>query len=261
MHEDTRDAEARKALERSIYNRTHNRERPEYSSFWNRGLYDAMMNVEFEPELERLGSEYLRGRRVLILGAGTSEVQLVQRFTDQIWALNISDKAVADLQRNFPHVHTFVADAEKLEGFDEKFDVIYCKSILHHLHPIEQVLSAIAKRLVPGGVLFVAMEPGLYNPFAAFGRKFSPSQSHTPGERPFVFSQFSRLVRRDFDVLYERQHFLWSMLLPLVAKKAPRLTPVLQGTLGASLWLERALRSLPYATDLYWVMTGIYCVR
>jgi SAM-dependent methyltransferase len=190
------DAETRKQVERATYDRKLGRERPAYASFWNRGLYDAMMSAELEPELERLAGEHLAGRRVLVLGAGADEIRLVQRFTDRIWALNISERAVAELSREFPSVRAFVADAEQLDAIGERFDVVYCKSILHHLHPLDRVLASIARRLAPGGVLFVAMEPGLYNPFAALGRRFTPSQSHTPGERALVFSDFSRLARR-----------------------------------------------------------------
>lgn len=255
------DEQIRKDLERATYNRTRNQERPAFGSFWSPRLYEAMMGSEFEPELERLAQQHLTGRKVLILGAGASEVQLAQRYTDRIWALNISEKAVLDVQRAYPSVHSFVADAERLDAIEERFDAVYCKSILHHLHPIEGVLASIARRLSPGGILFVAMEPGLYNPFAAFARRFTPSQSHTPGERPFVFSEFSRLSRARFDALYENHHFLCSLLLPALAKRAPVLEPVLQAALAPTLSVERGLRKLPFAANLYWVMTGVYRVR
>lgn len=109
--------------------------------------------------------------------------------------------------------------------------------------------------------MLVAMEPGLYNPFAAFGRRFTPSQSHTPGERPLVFSRFRRLAQRHFEVVYENHHFLWSMLLPILARRAPALEPALGAMLGPSLSVERVLRRLPRAADLYWVMTGVYRLR
>lgn len=255
------DDQTRKEVERATYNRTLNRERPSFGSFWSPVLYKAMMAAEFEPELERLAQQYLSGRKVLILGAGAGEVEVAQRHTDRIWALNLSENAVEALQRSHPSVHSFVADAEGLDTLEERFDVVYCKSILHHLHPIDAVLASIARRLLPNGVLFVAMEPGLYNPFAALARRFAPSQSHTPGERPFVFSQFHRLASEHFEVLYENHHFLWSLLLPALAKRAPVLEPVLDAVLKPSLAVERGLRKLPLAANLYWVMTGVYRVH
>jgi SAM-dependent methyltransferase len=252
--------QTRKDIERSTYERTRNRERPTYGSLWNRGLYQALMGLELEPELQQLCAAHLSGQKVLILGAGPGEVELVRRYTDRIVAINIAEKAVRDVEQRFPEVRAFVADAEKLETIDEVFDAVYCKSILHHLHPLDRVLGSIAQRLRPGGVLLVAMEPGLLNPFAALGRTLTPTQSHTPGEMPFVFSRFSRAARAHFQVVYERQHFVWSMLLPLLAKRVPALEPALRTGIGVSVALERQMRRLPLLRDLFWVMTGVYRV-
>lgn len=265
------DSETRKEQERAIYNRAQGADRPKYFDFFNRDLYGRLMAYELEPDLQRLGERYLKGRRALILGAGKAEIDLLQRYTDQIWALNISERAASALARQYPGVRSFVGDAEQLDQLSEvpegdgRFDVIYCKSILHHLHPLDEVIAAIARRLAPGGLLFVAMEPGLYNPFAAFGRKFTPSQDHTPGERPLVFARFRELVQRHFEIEYEQQFFLWSMLVPMlgkhVTKLAPALTPLLHRAMDASLRAERALRGVRPATELYWMMAGVYRVR
>lgn len=255
------DAEERKALERAIYNRTLGTERPTYGSFWDKELYAAMLDAEMVRDIERLSEQYLRGRKVLILGAGRGEVQHVLRYTKDVWALNIAEQAVAEIAAAFPEVHSVVGDAEHPQSLGERFDVVYCKSILHHLHPIDRVLANLAEVLNPGGVLFVASEPGLYNPFAAFGRRFTPSASHTPGERPFVFSRFRKTAAERFEALYQNQYFLLSMLLPLLAKRAPWSKPVCKGLLSPSVRVESLLRRLPGAPDLYWMMLGVYRVR
>jgi SAM-dependent methyltransferase len=253
--------QTRKEIERSTYERTRNRQRPTYGSLWNRGLYQALMGLELEPELQQICAVHLSGQKVLILGAGPGEVETVRRYTDRIVAINIAEKAVRDVQQRFPEVRAFVADAEKLDALDETFDTVYCKSILHHLHPLDEVLASIARRLRPDGVLLVAMEPGLLNPFAALGRTLTPTQSHTPGEKPFVFSRFSKQARAHFQVVYERQHFVWSMLLPLVAKRLPALEPALRTGIDVSVALEAQLRRVPPLRDLFWVMTGVYRVQ
>jgi SAM-dependent methyltransferase len=251
----------RKALERATYNRTVETDRPTYGSFWDTTLYDAMLDQEMHRDLERLYEQQLPGRKVLILGAGCGEVSTVLRFTRDVWALNIAEKAVREISAAYPDVRALVGDAETPQNLGQRFDVVYCKSILHHLHPIEGVLANVAQILNPGGVLFVASEPGLYNPFAAFGRRFTPSRSHTPGERAFVFSRFRQIATRHFDVLYEDQYFLLSMLLPLLAKRAPWTRAVCAGLLGPSVRLERMLHRLPRVADLYWMMLGVYRVR
>lgn len=255
------DAVERKALERATYNRTVETDRPAYGSFWDGELYAAMLGAEMGRDLARLSEQHLRGRKVLILGAGRGEVRHVLGYTDQVWAQNLAEHAVLEIAAAFPDVHAVVGDAEHPQSLGQRFDVVYCKSILHHLHPIDRVLENLAEVLHPGGVLFVASEPSLYNPFAAFGRRFMPSSSHTPGERPFVFSQFRKAAAQRFEVLYDNQYFLLSMLLPLLAKRAPWSKPLCAALLAPSVGIERVLRRVPGAPDLYWMMQGVYRVR
>lgn len=254
------DEAQRKLAEKATYNRQENLHRPAYGSYWDRELYDRMFDVEFDVDLNRLAQQHLSGKRVLILGAGLAEVRLVRSYTQEIHALNISEKAVADVQRAFPDVHAFVADAEQFRS-EPIYDVVYCRSVLHHLQPFEQIVDNLALCLRPGGILFVAAEPGLYNPFAAVARRFMPSQSHTPGERPFHFSAYRRTLERRFEPLFESHYFLVSMLLPFLARKVVVLKPICKLTLEPTLRAERWLRSLPGARDLFWITCGVYRVR
>lgn len=251
------DAEERKLAEKATYNRQANLHRPAYGSYWDRELYDRMFAGEYDADLKRLAQQFLPGKRVLILGAGISEVRLVREYTPRIDALNISEKAVTDLQQAFPEVHAFVADAESFRASDV-YDVVYCHSVLHHLQPFEQVAENLASCLAPGGVLLVAAEPGLYNPFAALARRFAPSQSHTPGERPFHFSAYSRTLAKHFEPVFENHYFLAAMLLPFAARKVALLKPVFGAAISPLLTVERWLRSLPGARNLYWITCGVY---
>lgn len=249
---------SRKQIERETYDRKRNLERPSFGSFWDPELWQAMHASRFDKDVFEMAKAHLAGRRTLILGAGPHEVEVVSKHTDNFVANNISEKALADLKERFGPIETMLADAEQLST-EETFDVVYCKSVLHHLHPIEDVVRNIARLLNPGGVLLVGMEPGLYNPFAALARTITPSQSHTPGERPFVFSRFNRVLQdAGFEELETHYYFLASMLLPFAARKVPALRPLCAKLLEPCLSVEDALQRIPGSTDLYWVVSGAY---
>jgi SAM-dependent methyltransferase len=251
------DDERRKRDEKAVYDREANLDRPIYSSYWDRELYARMFRAEYDGDVRRLARSHLPGKRVLVLGAGTAEVRLVSEHTPRVDALNISQRAVADLQSAFPDVNAFVADAETFRPA-QPYQVVYCRSVLHHLQPFDRVVDNLAECLEPDGVLFAAAEPGAMNPFAAFARRFAPSQSHTPGERPFRFSAFSRALGRRFEPLFENHYFLASMLMPFAARKFEPAKPLLGPLLDLTLQVERRLRALPKARDLYWITCGVY---
>jgi len=251
------DDDRRKLDEKAVYDREVNLDRPIYNSYWDRDLYARMFRAEYDADLRRLAREHLPGKRVLILGAGAAEARLVGEHTPHVDALNISPKAIADLKAAFPDVNAFVADAETFRPA-QPYEVIYCRSVLHHLQPFERVVESLAECLEPGGILFAAAEPGLMNPFAAFARRFAPSQSHTPGERPFRFSAFSRALGRRFEPLFENHYFLASMLLPFAGRKLAPAKPLLGPLLDLTLQVERRLKALPKARDLYWITCGVY---
>jgi SAM-dependent methyltransferase len=250
----------RKQLERDIYNRQANMERPAFGSYWDADLYKQLHAFAYDREVEELGSRYLTGRKVLALGAGKDEARFALRFSSDVHALNISERAVEELKRKVPQARSFVGDAEHLD-LVERYDVVLCRSILHHLHPIDDVLSSIRRVLTPGGHLVIMAEPGLLNPFAAAARRFAPSQQHTPGEKAFVFSQLRKQLTRDYEVEREHYHFIVSMLWPFAVKKLPALRPLANALLQPSLQLEALLRMAPGVADLCWVMAGAYRAR
>jgi SAM-dependent methyltransferase len=252
--------EERKRLERDIYNRQTNMERPQFASYWDADLYRRMHAFAYDRQVEDLGARFMTDRKVLVLGAGNSEAKFALRFSSDVHALNISERAVTELKKAVPEAHSFVGDAEKLD-LSERYDVVLCKSILHHLHPIEDVLASIRRVLTTDGHLVIVAEPGLLNPFAAAARRFAPSQQHTPGEKAFVFSRLRKQLARDYVIEVEHYHFIASMLLPYAAKKVPALRPLANALLQPSLQLEALLRMAPGVDDLCWVMAGAYRAR
>ena len=251
------DDATRKQHERRIYDRKENLDRPPFHSFWDQELYRRMFAYQHDCDLDRLGRRHLPGARVLVLGASPGDVSFVNRYTDRIVALNISRREIERIRQAFPDIEAVVADAEESLG-DQRFDAVYCHSILHHLHPLASVLDRLHQALVPGGLLFVGAEPGLLNPPAALARKLAPSQSHTPGERPFIFSRFHRDMSRRFEMLETRYYFLTSMVWPFLARKQPWSRKLCGSLMTANLAVERALKAARIFDNLFWILVGAY---
>ncbi len=251
------DDTVRKQHERRIYDHEENLDRPPLSSYWDQQLYRRMFAYQLDRDVDRMGRRYLGGAKVLVLGASHADVSFVNRYTDRMVALNISRRAIEEIRQAFPDIETRVADAEEALG-DERFDAVYCHSILHHLHPLDAVLDRLHQALVPGGRLFVGAEPGLLNPPAALARRLAPSQSHTPGERPFVFTRFHRDLSRRFEPLERRCYFLTSMIWPFLARKQPWSRRLCGGLMTANLAVERALQAVRIFDDLFWILAGVY---
>ena len=251
------DAE-RKRAEREIYDRAQQTERPHYHQFWEPSVLRALEAREYEPEYVALAERFLSGRSVAILGASADDVAFVRRFTDRILAINISQRELDEIRAAHPATRCLLADIEEMR-LDEPVEVAFCAAILHHLHPIEAVLDRIFGLLAPGGVLFIAREPSLLNPFAALARVISPSAEHTPGERPFVFSRLRSQLRRHGEPIEERVYFLFSMLLPYVANRLPATgRALLRRLLGPAVALESALRRARLFDDCFWILRGVY---
>jgi len=111
----------RKQLERDIYNRQANMERPLFGSYWDADLYKRLHAFAYDREVEELGARYMTNRKVLALGAGLSEAKFALRFSSDVHPLNISERAVDELKRRVPEANSFVGDAEHLD-LDQRRD-------------------------------------------------------------------------------------------------------------------------------------------
>ena len=251
------DANQRKAFEKDIYDQKINQERPSYSSYWDQELFRLMYAYEFDGDLQRI-NDRVHGKKTLVLGASLKDVEKVNEWTDDITALNISQLEIDTIKVTFPTIKSIVADAESLGDYGEKFEVIYCHSILHHLHPFAKVIETLSHLLSPGGFLFISCEPGLWNPFAVMARRFAPSSEHTPGEKPFVFSDYNRKLQKYFHVRFCNYYFVFSMLIPFLAKRAAFFKPPLKAMLPLILWLENMIRRMGFFNNFYWITMGLY---
>jgi hypothetical protein len=87
----------RKRHEREIYNRQANMERPQFASYWDADLYRKMHEFAYDRQVEDLGVRFMTHRKVLALGAGNAEAKFALRFSSDVHALNISERAVSEL--------------------------------------------------------------------------------------------------------------------------------------------------------------------
>ncbi len=254
---------ARKKREAAVYDHSDEKyaKRPAMKSFFEPELFARMVGYEYHGDLKRMMDKYVKRKKVLVLGASRTDIDLVAPYTKKITAIDISSRMVREIKKVYPEIKAKVHDAEDLVGLGEKFEVVWGKSILHHLHPFEEVMEQIAEVLEKDGVLMAAGEPGIYNPLAWLGRKLTPTQDHTPDEKPFEFGKYERVLAKRFEREYVNYYFLVSMMTVVGAAKMPWLKRVLAPGLVPLLRVEKWLRKIPGMKRWYWLTVGVYRLR
>ena len=244
---------ARKKLEAKIYNDKNYKSRPAFGSFFDYDVFPKLMGEEYRPDIKKLLKKHLKNKKVLVLGASEKDVSIIWPYTKNIHAIDISERMISELKKTYPKVNAYVADAEKLETINGKYDVVFCKSILHHLHPLSKIINDISSLLKKDGLIFIASEPGKYNPLAFTARHFMPSNDHTPGEEPYNYSEFEKVVEKKFKIIYKNYYFLFSMLLAFVPTKLPILKAFCLSLIKPIISIEKLVKKLPPSKHLYWL--------
>jgi len=166
------------------------RERLFYSGNIQSGLVDTAINY-LAP---------LQGKRLLFLGCGGS-VSLFKRFTGlgaQVVALDISLSSVKNIADNIPgenrtNNNFIVMNGETLGIKENSFDIIFGKSIIHHLGNLKDTMKSLSATIKPGGKA-VFIEPLGINPLINLYRCLTP-RDRTPDERPLTRSDINLVVR------------------------------------------------------------------
>jgi SAM-dependent methyltransferase len=247
----------KKLIEKEIYNQPHLTEGPkQWGYYWDAGLMLHVENIR-RTKMKAWGERYMTGKKILVLGAGFSDVEFCLQYSDQVTAVDISDLQIERIKEKFPNVQALCADITTFTA-TQQYDVLYCSSILHHLtEDFNKVLSSMSSWLSDDGLVFIQAEPLRLNPMLWIGRKFFPSQYHTPGEMPFILKGFKRQVAPYFTILQTRCDFFLTMFY-LVSTRILRLTnfawfkkisiPVLTVLTG----IDRGLDFTP-VNELYWL--------
>ena len=156
---------------------------------------------------ENIAFDYLGTvrRRLLFYGAG-GHFSMIRKFVRRganVTAIDISPETIESLKRAVAQegmserCTALVMDCESLKLDDSSMDVVFARSIIHHLDT-EVSLKEIRRVLTPTGKL-VALEPLGTNPVINAYRYVTP-QSRTSGEHPLVAKDL-KLFRRHFEKL------------------------------------------------------------
>jgi 2-polyprenyl-3-methyl-5-hydroxy-6-metoxy-1,4-benzoquinol methylase len=141
----------------------------EQEAFWNdwnnrfrtRDV-DEFMSRQIAVAVEWVGRMAVRAPKVLELGCGTGWLSgaLAERCGARVTGVDLSDEAVEQARRAFPHLEFHAGDALTL-GLEGPFDAIVSADVLAHIPNQQAVIDLMARLLRPGGT-FVLMTQ---NPF------------------------------------------------------------------------------------------------
>jgi ubiquinone/menaquinone biosynthesis C-methylase UbiE len=188
-------------------------------------------------------------------GRGNDCLEL-EKISEDIIGIDISSKALKEAKTNYIKHNFLQADAEQLPFKNSSFDVVYCKSILHHLN-LDKSLIEITRILKLNGILFIAYEPGLLNPFGFIGRKFFPSNVHTPNEHPFIPYKFKKkILSMGYEQIYFEYYYLYSIIIPIIFKKIAHRSMV-KFLINISLKIEDLIKITPL-NNFYLSLAGVF---
>ncbi|PKP58674.1 hypothetical protein CVT91_08125 [Candidatus Atribacteria bacterium HGW-Atribacteria-1] len=248
----------RKIIEKEIYNKSdEDTARPKWGEQWDRELMNYLLYENSLKRVKHLANMYFKGKDCLILGGGPGESYIFKDgLCNSITLINISEKEIENAKTKYPkHTQFVMGDAEMMNFKDNSFDIVICQGVLHHLN-LTTALSEIKRVLCSQGVLFIAMEPCALNPIAFIGRKFFPSNIHTPDEKPFIVRDFkNKLKKENFKEIVFEHFYLVSHSVPIFAK----FTGIrnLRWLIDILVLFERFLFKTPLS-ELCWNFTAVY---
>ncbi len=152
----------------------------------------------------------------LVLGF-SYEDKLLSSFYKNIVGVNITVEEFHEKKIGSVKYDLIVCDAENLPFRDLSFKNVISRAFLHHVDPHVEIIE-IKRILANHGFLFL-WEPGKFNPVAALGRKFFPTNVHVKSEHPFNPSALKNILKKNFGIIqYEGYYHIISSALPILAK-------------------------------------------
>jgi len=157
----------------------------------------------------------LAGMNLLDIGAGLGESSVYFALNGaKVTTTDISpamvDNAVRLGTKHGVTIEGVVTDAESLHVASDKYDIVYCANVLHHVTDRELFFRQIQRALKPGGRFFT-IDPLAYNPLINVYRKMA-TQVRTEDEQPLTFRDLKR-ARKYFANVQHREFWITTLLL------------------------------------------------
>jgi len=186
----------------------------------------------------------------LVLGAGP-ETNQIENIGSFVVGINISFEEMQSTKGASSNL--IKADAQWLPIKESSFDILFCRSTLHHLKDVARASNEI-NRVTKKDSLIFFHEPGLLNFVAFICRKFFPTSIHDPSEKPFIPSVLKRFLSKEFHIKEEYYFLLFAHALPVIGKKVRFFGNV--RILNAMSSLDKFLCKTPFK-NLCWIFVFV----
>ena len=241
-----------KQRDREIFER-HTKPDPFHSSTIAKEMYEILQAWMAKWIISH--PDYSQGLRCLDIGCGSGvNSEWLGSLARTIVGLDHTKKRVKFSSARLSDREKFnfiVADGENPPFKNQITDVIFCSAILHHLPNYRSALALYKQCLNKAG-LMVSSEPCAYNPFVVVRRKFFPSETHTPDERPFPPREIIEEFRKMYDFVAYKRFYLLSVNAPLVEKVFGLKTAKLYFRMFSA--IDNILLKIPIIKELCWLI-------
>ncbi|WP_417620878.1 class I SAM-dependent methyltransferase [Parasphingorhabdus sp.] len=218
---------ARKLEEKEFHDsRERDRKIMSEDEFWkkysNKKWYTV--SAKIKEDFLNIISKAPKGSTFLDLGCGLGEQSLTAAKAGlKVHSIDISPESVEEtrdlLTRNgFTDFEAQVMDAEHLTFEDNKFDLIVCSGVLHHMDVVS-VFPELARVLKPSGKI-IALEALGYNPFIQAYRRLTPKlRTAWEADHIITFKEL-RIAKESFEKIQTKNYFLLSILAAWFHKRS-----------------------------------------
>lgn len=204
--------------------------------------------------IERWLGANVHGKTVLdyCCGLGSTSLRLAEAGAT-VHGIDISPESVATSRGMLVAAgladrgHFQVMDAEKLEFEANKFDVIICFGVLHHLD-VHRAFPELSRVLKPGGRILCGEALG-YNPVIAAYRRLTPKLRTSWEAEHILTMKELAIAKQSFDYIHVHYFHLFGILAtPL------RRTPFFRPVLALLNWIDDIVLRIPGVQLMAWQM-------